>query len=111
MDTTPSSAVREFAWHHENVDGRTVAPHRHLDAPGNRVLDHQLLYSGRGDDVVAVDADHDVAAAQARLGGGTVLHDARDLQPGRGAQPHGERRSDGDARARDAQPGATHPAR
>src|ERR1700742_4276711 len=104
METAPSSAVREFAWYHENVDERTVAPQRHLDAPGNRVLDHQLLYCGRGDDVVPVHADHDVAAAQTRLGRGAVLHDARDLQPGRGAQPYGERRSDRGARAPAAPP-------
>src|SRR6478752_1274481 len=58
------SAVGEFARHYKHVDQRAVAPHRHLDAASDRVLDHQLLDRGRGDDVVAVDADHDVAATK-----------------------------------------------
>src|SRR6185312_931471 len=87
------SAVGEFARHYKHVDQRAVAPHRHLDAAGDRVLDHQLLDRGRGDDVVAVDADYDVAAAKTRLGGRAALDDTSDLQSGGGAQPRAESRS------------------
>ena len=59
----PDLLLGEFAWHHEHVDQRAVAKHGHLDPSGDRVLDHQLLDRGGGDDVVAVDADDDVASA------------------------------------------------
>src|SRR5712672_3880510 len=97
------SGVGEFPRHHEHVDQRTVAPHRHLDTTGDRVLDHQLLDCGRGDDVVSVDADHDVAAAKTRLSRRAALHDAGDLQPGGSAEFGRQCGCDRDMRTGDAQ--------
>src|ERR1700759_2972188 len=62
---TIRSSVGEFAGCHEHVDEGAVAPHRHLDPACDRIFDHQLLNRRGGDDISAVDTDHDVAAARA----------------------------------------------
>src|ERR1700755_430836 len=72
--------VGKLAGHHEHVDQCAVAPHRHLDPACDRILDHQLLNRGCGDDAMAVDADHDVAAPHAGFGGGAARDHAGDLQ-------------------------------
>jgi len=56
-----ASRFGEFLRDGDHIDQRAVAPHRDLQAPADRILDHQPLQCGAGGHGVASDGEHDVA--------------------------------------------------